>query len=201
VLPIVRMRDERPERCRIFSRVFPKVSSNHCFSDSTKGLLPCCEPHVARQAGVFGFLSRWHTTPRCLPDPQPQPRICVRPRDRKTFSVRAPSTPLPECVPLGRSDQSPRNHPLAVCRKSCSGEIADVRPCDPVNMRTIGLNRVNFPVRIIRTRIKCRSSHNGAHNSSHSRKNNIILPFARVLVCWPTAAAERSNGTQCHGDA
>src|ERR1700676_4628055 len=70
----------------------------------------CCEPHAAGLVGVRGFLSRWHTAPRCVPKPQPQRGIYAQLLDRKTFFVRAPSTLLPECVLLRRSDQNLRNH-------------------------------------------------------------------------------------------
>src|SRR6266850_7077142 len=95
-----------------FLESFPNVSSNHCFSDSSNSRLRVLRT-PRRLSDVLGFLSRWHTTPRCVPEPQPQPEICAQLVDRKIFSVRAPNTWLPECGRLHRSSQSQRSHPLA----------------------------------------------------------------------------------------
>src|SRR5215467_901826 len=62
--------------------------------------------------------------------------MCVLPRCRRTSVAHAPSKPLLESGPLGRSDQSPRNHPPAAFLGSSSSALSDVRPCDPGCRRT-----------------------------------------------------------------
>jgi len=114
--------DRMARAYRIFSRVSLMSPRAIVSAIPATACCACCEPHAARLAGVLGFLSRWHTTPRCVPALQLQREICGRPRDRKTFSVRAPSTLLPECGLPRKSDQSPRNHPL-----QCAGKVPQVR--------------------------------------------------------------------------
>src|SRR5206468_2747691 len=96
-LPTVRVSNERPWPYRIFARVSLRFPRTIVSAIPATACCACCEPHAARLADVLGFLFRWHTTPRCVPEPQLQREICAQPRDQETFSGRAPSTPLPEC--------------------------------------------------------------------------------------------------------
>src|SRR6266851_4491375 len=105
-----------------FLESFPKVSPRAIVSPiPATACCACCEPHAARRVDVLEFPSRWHTIPRCVPEPQLQREICVQPRDRKTFFVR------PACRFLNASRFIDLIKASVTIRLQSAGKAAQVR--------------------------------------------------------------------------